>query len=132
MDTMIYAVINGKVRPMHYSLEVMFAVHEKFGSLEAALELLEHDDRESFNAVRFMTTAMVNDAELCLRAEGYDHSPMMKEEDLGLRIKPFSYLALKKAISDTITMGYKQEQENKNKETDLGLLELQKKEEAGN
>lgn len=131
MDMMIHAVINGKPRPLHYSIEVMFAVNDKFGSLQKAFEELERDDREGFEAVRFLGAAMANDAELCRRAEGADPHPMIKEEEISLRMRPLEYAALKQAICDAITAGYKQEQSDEKEEVDLGLIELQKKEKAG-
>ena len=69
MDTMIHAVINNKVYPLHYSIEVMFAVNEKYGSIQNALEILERDGRDSFDMLRYLAVAMQNDAELCRRAE---------------------------------------------------------------
>lgn len=131
MDNMISAVINSKTKPLHYSIEVMFAVNEKYGSVQNALELLQHDNKEGFEAARFLAVAMANDAELCRRAEGYDHAEMLDEKDLSLRMKPAAYVALRNAICQTITEGYRQEQKEDDEETDLGLLELRKKQEAG-
>ena len=131
MDTMIHAIINNKVYPLHYSIEVMFAVNEKYGSIQNALEILERDGRDSFEALRFLAVAMQNDAELCRRAEGYDHSPMLEEKEISIRMKPAAYLALKMAVSQAVSAGYKQEKKSEDEEVDLGLLELSKKEEAG-
>lgn len=131
MDTMIYAVIKDKVKPMHYSIDVMFRVNEKYGTISAALETLEKNDREGFEVLRTLVTLMVNDAELCRRAEGYDPSELITEKDIPIRLKPIDVLNLKQAVADTISAGYKQEHSQENEEVDLGLLELQKKEEAG-
>ena len=131
MDTMIHAVINRKVYPLHYSIEVMFDVNEKYGSIQNALEILERDGRDSFDALRFLAVAMQNDAELCRRAEGYDNAPMLEEKDISLRMNPAAYLALKMAVSQAVSAGYKQEKKTEDEEVDLGLLELSKKEEAG-
>lgn len=132
MDTMINAVINGKIMPLHYSVEVMFAVNDKYGSVQAALDVLQCDNKEGFDCLRFLAVTMANDAELCRRAEGYDSAPMIELKDLSIRMKPAVYMLLKEAVSQAITLGYTQELgDDENKETDLGLLELQKKEEAG-
>ena len=131
MDTMIHAVINNKIYPLHYSIEVMFAVNEKYGSIQNALEILERDGRDSFDMLRYLTVAMQNDAELCRRAEGYDHAPMLEEKEISIRMKPAAYLALKMAVSQAVSAGYKQEKKSEDEEVDLGLLELSKKEEAG-
>lgn len=131
MDTMIHAVINGRVYPLHYSIEVMFAVNEKYGSIQNALEILEQDSRDSFNTLCYLAVAMQNDAELCRRAEGYDHAPMLEKKEISLRMNPAAYLALKMAVSQAVSAGYKQEKKNEDEEVDLGLLELSKKEDAG-
>lgn len=131
MDAMITAVINGKIKPLHYSIEVMFAVNEKYGSVQNALDVLQHDNREGFDCLRYLAVAMANDAELCRRAEGYDSQPMTAPEEISTRMDPIMYIELKNAVTQAIGLGYKRELDDENKETDLGLLELQKKEEAG-
>lgn len=133
MDAMINAVINGKIRPLHYSVEVMFEINRLYGSVQEALELLQRQDREGFKCLRQLVVMMANDAELCRRAEGYDKSEMLSEDDITTRIKPSAHLHLIDAVMQTITLGYKQEITGEEEtETDLGLLELQKKEAAGN
>jgi hypothetical protein len=133
MDVMINAVINGKIRPLHYSVEVMFEINRLYGSVQEALELLQRQDREGFKCLRQLVVMMANDAELCRRAEGYDKSEMLSEDDITTRIKPSAHLHLIDAVMQTITLGYKQEITGEEEtETDLGLLELQKKEAAGN
>lgn len=131
MDAMIHAVINNKIYPLHYSIEVMFAVNEEYGSIQNALEILEKDGRDSFDVLRFLTVAMANDAELCRRAEGYEPAPMIEESEISPRMKPVEYLALKLAVSQAVNLAYRQEQKSEDEEVDLGLIELQKKENAG-
>lgn len=133
MDAMIHAVVNDKIYPLHYSIGVMFDVNEKYGSIQDALEILEKDNRESFEVLRFLTVAMANDAELCRRAEGYDHKPMpfSDEKDISVHMRPVEYLALKLAVSQAVNIAYKQECKGEDEEVDLGLIELQKKENAG-
>ena len=133
MDAMINAVINGKIRPLHYSVEVMFEINRLYGSVQEALELLQRQDREGFKCLRNLVVMMANDAELCRRAEGYDKNEMLSADDITTRIKPSAHLHLIDAVMQTITLGYKQEITGEEEtETDLGLLELQKKEAAGN
>lgn len=132
MDAMISAVINGKIRPLHYSVEVMFEINRLYGSVQDALELLQKQDREGFACLRQLVVMMANDAELCRRAEGYDKRDMLSETDITTRIRPGVHLHLIDAVMQAITLGYKQETANESEtETDLGLLELQKKEVAG-
>jgi hypothetical protein len=89
------------------------------------------DGKEAFEVLRVLATAMVNDAELCRRAEGYPQGEMISEDMISVRMSPAVYLALKLAVSQAVNLGYKQELADENAELDLGLLELRKKEEAG-
>ena len=62
----------------------------------------------------------------------YDKNDMLSETDITTRIRPGVHLHLIDAVMQAITLGYKQETANESEtETDLGLLELQKKEVAG-
>lgn len=132
MDTMVNAVINGKIKPLHYSVEVMFEINRLYGSVQDALELLQKQDREGFACLRQLVVLMVNDAELCRRAEGYDKSDMLSETDITTLMRPSVHLHLIDAVTQAIALGYEQETANESEtETDLGLLELQKKEAAG-
>lgn len=130
MDKMIYANINGKERPLHYSIEVMFEVNEKYGSVTDVIELLGRDNKDGFECLKTLTVLMANDAELCRRAEGYDKGELLKPKDINIQMKPIEYLTLKNAVAQAIEQGYKQEIPD-DSETDLGLLELGKKEIAG-
>lgn len=127
MDKMIVAEINGKKRYLHYSIECLFAVNEKYGSVQTALEILQKDNRESFEAVRYLAALMANDAELCRRAEGFTAEEMISENDIPLRMSPGKYALLMDAVCEAIAEGYRQEQEDEDEETDLGLAELRKK-----
>lgn len=130
MDKMVYANINGKERPLHYSIEVMFEVNEKYGSVTDVIELLSKDNKDGFECLKTLTVLMANDAELCRRAEGYDKEELLKPKDINIQMKPIEYLTLKNAVAQAIEQGYKQEIPD-DSETDLGLLELGKKEIAG-
>lgn len=131
MSKYIMAYFAGALRPLHYSIDVMFDVNEKYGGASEALEMMMKDDRDGFAATRYLAVIMANDAELCRRADGCDHHRMLEENDISTRMSPVEYLALKQAISNAIEYGYKRELEDENEEIDLGLIELQKKEDAG-
>ena len=132
MDRMITVMVNGEERCLNYSVEVMFNMTEKFGNIRAALDVLSGEDKASFEAMRWFLVSMVNDAELYRRDAGYDHLPMLKEEDISLRMSPLEYAVLKAAIVDAINKGYMRETADENQEIDLGLEELRaKKAKAG-
>lgn len=132
MDSMVKAEINGTVRPLNYSIEVMFDVYDKFGGVQKLFEIIEQDNMTAFETVRWIAVKMVNDAELCRRDDGYDAQPMLKEQDISARIRPFDYEALKEAVISAIAHGYSRETEDGNQEVDIGLEELHaKKTKAG-
>lgn len=132
MNRMAPALIAGKERQLNYSIEVMFNMREKFGSLDHAFDVLGGDDIEAFEAVRWFAVAMANDAELCRRDAGYDPQPMVSEDDISLRIQPLEFAQLRDAVIDAITLGYKRELVNEDEEVDVGLEELRsKKTQAG-
>lgn len=131
MDRMITAFLAGKNRPLHYSIDVMFSVNEKYGDINELLTLISSDTKESFGYLRDLAVMMANDAELCRRAEGYDKEEMLDKKQVTLQMRPAEYLNLKAAVSQTIELGYMQEHQSEDEETDLGLAELRKKAEAG-
>ena len=132
MDRMTTAVICGRNHELNYSIEVMFNMREKFGTIQNALNILSQDDMQSFEATRWFAVQMANDAELCRRESGYDHQPMITDQDISMRMSPLEYEELKAAVVQAIMLGYKRELTEEDGETDLGLEELRaKKAEAG-
>ena len=131
MERMALAVINGKARYLHMSVEVLFDVYDKYGSVEKALEIMQPDTKEAFEVLCFLAVEMANSAELYRRSAGYDHSPFIEEKDISIHMSPATYMALKESVCQAITMGFKQEQTSEDEEQDLGLAELRKKENAG-
>ena len=127
MDRMICVEINGVKRPLNYSTEVLFDVNDRFGSFDAAAELLDRDDREAFETVKWFAIHMANDAELCRREEGYDSMPMLEDADISPHMKVYEFLELKAAVVKAIELGYFREVENPEKEIDLGLQEIKSK-----
>ena len=128
MDKMTYAVINGKETPLFYSVDVMFDVNDRFGDVRTAIETLDRDDKEAFEAVRWMAVRMANEAELIRREEGYDHETMLTEKDITPHMKVKAFAELKNKVADAIAIGYGQEiEEAEKKEVDLGLQEINSK-----
>lgn len=131
MDRMNMAPVGGKFRPLNFSMDVMFDAAEKYGSISHLLEILDKETRESVEAVSWLLLRMANDAELVRRAEGYDHSPMLTEDDVKIK-KPVYYQIYKAAVIEAIDIAYTREVEDPKQEIDLGLMELnEKKERAG-
>lgn len=132
MDRMITARIGGVNRPLNYSVEVMFDMAEKYGNIQEALEIIQKDDRESFEAVQWFAIKMANDGELCRREAGHTPLPMVTEKDISVRLSPFAFEELRAAVVDAIGAGYRREVDGDEAERDIGLEELNaKKIEAG-
>lgn len=133
MDRMITTRIGGAPRELNYSIEVMFDMTDKYGSIQKALDIIEKDGREGFETVRWFAVQMANDAELCRREAGYDPRPMLTEDAITPRIKPLDYEILKGHVVNAIVLGYQRDlPEAQDEEVDLGLAELNaKKAQAG-
>lgn len=128
MDRMITTTINGEQRELNYSIEIMFNVAERFGSISRALDIIAKDDMEGFEAVRWFAILMANDAELCRRDAGYEHRPMLTNDAITPRMKPYDFECLKADVVEAISRGYKRETTDSSpQEVDLGLAELQAK-----
>lgn len=131
MDRMIITTINGEERELNYSVEVMFNMTEKYGSISAALDIIEKGGKEGFEAVRWFAIQMANDGELCRRDAGYDPKPMLTADSITPRIRPIDLELLTADVVNAIALGYKRETDQ-SEEVDVGLAELNaKKAEAG-
>lgn len=131
MDKMYFAPIKGKFRPLNFSIDVMFDAAEKYGSMADAFDLIEKENRDGLNAIRWFILRMANDAELVRRQEGYDPEEILKDEDVKIE-SPAYYAIYKNAVLEAIRIGYTREVEDPKQEVDLVLQELNaKKEKAG-
>lgn len=127
MDKMIPVVIAGRERLLNYSIEVMFDVNEKFGSVNTLLDLMQQNTRDGFEATKWLVLRMANDGELCRRAEGYDAVPMLTNDDIPTRIRPIDFAELVAAATDAVRLGYQRENQDEDQEIDIGLEELNAK-----
>lgn len=127
MDKMIPVVIAGRERLLNYSIEVMFDVNEKFGSVNTLLDLMQQNTRDGFEATKWLVLRMANDGELCRRAEGYDAVPMLTNDDISTRIRPIDFAELVEAATDAVRLGYQRENQDEDQEVDIGLEELNAK-----
>lgn len=131
MDRMTSVVIRGRTVWFNFSVSVMFDMTEKYGTAAAALDLLNNDGREGYEAVKWFALKMAEDAELCRREMGYEPEKMLTENDLDLRkFHPLEYSELIAAIVTAVQLGYNRElpqDEAEDKVRDLGLEELQAK-----
>ncbi len=128
MDRMIETTIAGVKRHLCYSVSVMFDMADKYGNIQKALEVIQDEGRESFDAVKWFAMQMANEGELFRREAGFDHLPMVTEKDVSMHMPPIEFAALREAVVDAISAGYRREVDGpKNEEKDLGLEELNAK-----
>lgn len=128
MDRMIETTIAGVKRHLCYSVSVMFDMADKYGNIQKALEIIQEDGRNSFDAVQWFAVRMANEGELCRREAGFDHLPMVTEKDLSRHMPPIEFADLREAVVDAISAGYRREIDApENEEKDLGLEELNAK-----
>jgi len=132
MDRVVAVRIKGLDRVLNYSVEVMFDVIDKYENIQNALKLLEQNNKESFEVLRWLAVKMANDGELCRREAGLDKNPIVKDADISLRMKPLEYEELKVAVIEAITQGYRREVVDPNEYYDAEFLEYEaKKAKAG-
>lgn len=129
MDKMNYVPVKGTFRPLNFSIEVMFDAAEKYGGMAGAFDIIDKENREGADAIRWFIMRMANDAELVRRGEGYDKGDMLTEDDIQIT-NPALYRIYKQAVLKAIEIGYTREVEDPEEEIDLGLQELNKKKEA--
>ncbi len=131
MNRMVLTQIAGVQRHLTFSISCMFDMQEQYGNIQKSLEIIQADNRDAFDAVRWFAVRMANEGELCRRNAGYEPLPMAEEKDIASTMSPYEYAQLRDAVVDAIAAGYKREVKD-DKETDLGLEELNaKKTEAG-
>ena len=115
MDKMHYTPIAGKFRPLNFSIEVMFDAAEKFGGMAQAFEIIDKENREGVAAIKWFIVHMANDAELVRRQEGYEHDPMLTEDDVEIQ-KPWQYVLYKNAVLSAIDIGYHRDVEDEGRD----------------
>lgn len=127
MDRMITAHINGEDRQLNYSIEVMFAMTDKYGNITKALDIIQSGGKDGFEAVRWFAVQMANDAELARRESGLAPKPMLTLDAITSHIRPIDFEILTAGVVEAISLGYKREVIPEDEEVDLGLAELQAK-----
>ena len=131
MNRTVKAEIGGVERVLNYSVDVMFAMMEKFGGLDDALVKLNGTGPESFAAVCWFALALARDGELLRRDQGEAPLTMPEAGDFSPRMHPLEFALLRAAVIEAVTLGYQREIVREDEEIDLGLAELEKKTDTG-
>lgn len=129
MDKIVKTTFKGRCLYLNFSLEVMFDLIEKYGSVPAAIDKIEEDKPESVLVLNDIVRRLAIDGELCRRSYGYDHGEILEEDIIpDLRdCYPFEYVELKDAVMKAFMGGYNRETRDEASEVDTGLQKLNEK-----
>ena len=118
--------VQGRKVHLAYTLNAMFDINERLREREL-MEVLGGNGRESYPDFCAILRILAENGELCRRAQGYDVSPMLTEEDLAAtNLTPKEYLDAKNQAIRAVLLGLGRELPQENEEIDLGLAELEK------
>lgn len=119
-------ILNGKEYPLLFNGTAMFSTRDICGE-KGVVEVTVDDTVAAFEVLCKVAVIMAEQGELLRRWEGHDPQEILTENELRLTITPRGILALKKAVAEAVTEGYRREIKDENGEIDLGLAELNKK-----
>ena len=106
--------------------EARFTLNDLCGE-KSILELTQPDTRESADYLCKAVAVLTEQGELARRYMGYDKSNYLPAETINAILTPKDMLDLKADLAHAIMLGYGREIEAGEKEVDLVLQELEKK-----
>lgn len=128
MDRMLKTTVNFKTVCLCYTISVLFDVVEKFGSVQLALDMLQSDGRDAYDAVQWFALRLSQEGAICRKEMGYESPEVLTETDVTPRMPPVEFSQLREAVVEAVSLGYRRElSEGENQERDLGLEELNEK-----
>lgn len=128
MDRMLKTTVHYKTVYLCYTISVLFDVVEKFGSVQLALDMLQSDGRDAFDAVQWFAVRLSQEGCCCRKEMGYEAPEVMTETDITPRMPPVEFSQLREAVVEAVSLGYRRElPEGESQERDLGLEELNAK-----
>lgn len=133
MDRMLKATFHQKTVYFCYTISVLFDAVEKFGTVQLALDMLQSDGKDAYDAVQWFAARLSQEGAVCRREMGYECPEILTEAEVSLRMPPVEFSLLREAVVEAVSLGYRREiPDGENQERDLGLEELnEKKEKAG-
>lgn len=114
----------GREQYLSLTVEALACIEERFGSIDALIELLSDGGREGVSAACEAAAILAEHGELARRALGYDPAPMVDKETIHAALSPKEAVDLRLVIPAVISLGFGREVEPENDEVDLGLAEL--------
>lgn len=109
----------------------LFAIYDRLGDTDSVARHITGNSKAAFENTCFYLAVLAEQGELLRRHMGYDREPIPSEELFRVGLRPLEAATAKGAILEAIAAGFAREAAAEPKETDLGLLELQKKTAAG-
>lgn len=116
----------GQERYLSLTVEALACIEERFGSIDALIELLADRGREGISAACGAAAILAEHGELSRRALGYDQAPLVDEAAILATLSPKEAMDLKLAIPAAISLGFGREVSPENGEIDLDLAEWNK------
>lgn len=117
--------INNKTYPLTYNGAALFAIKEKYGW--DANTLMQTDTPEGIRCLRGVTMIMAEQGELYRRYQGYAPAEMMDDRTVETVASPPALLQLRMAVLEQMMEDRGQKIKARSEDTDLGLVELQRK-----
>lgn len=121
---------NGQIYHLCMNGAALFDIYEKFGTKGFVTDHIKGGGKKSFGATCWMLAKLAEQGELVRRYQGFDKGPFITEQQLRVLLSPLDVPEAKRAIEAAVRLGFRREEDAAKKETDLGLIELQKKTEA--
>lgn len=118
---------NGQVWHLYLNGAVLCEIYDKYGAEQSALDPIQGNGKDGFNAVCWYLTRLAAQGELLRRWQGHEKGPLPTEAAFRLTLSPLDVMRAKGAITRAVAAGFGREIEDENKEVDLGLLELDQK-----
>lgn len=121
---------NGETYHLLLNGAAMFNIYDRFGYDISAGEPIKGNSRDAFEAVCWYLEELATQGELYRRRQGFEKQDIPGEELFQVELMPLDVPRAKAAIRTAICAGFFQEETEKPKEIDKGLMELEKKTDA--
>ena len=106
----------------------LYDIYDRYGTDEPVLSHIQGTGKEHFAAACWMLTKLAEQGELVHRYQGHDKGFLATEHWVRANLAPLDVIRAKRAIEETVRMGFRLEEPEEAKPIDKGLLELEKQE----
>lgn len=119
---------NGQEFHLCMNGEALFSIYEKFGTKGFVTDPIQGTSKKSFDATCWMLSKLSEQGELVRRNMGFDRKPIRNEGYFRAMLGPLDVADAKRAIADTVRVGFTREvpDDDENEEIDLVLLERER------